>query len=167
MKPTKSRVYCKDCGKSKILFESEKKADNFIKFNAAEILEETGKAPIRSYYCIACAGWHVTSKKPITNAHLTPTEKTIQKYREFLEKCPKKKGKLEQQKVENVLSACKQSMQRIDDAIQQHSYAIAGSLIVYTQNLMSPIREAQYNKNLIRSIFEKLQEEQRMVNMKR
>lgn len=44
-----------------MLFPTEKRADNFIRFNADEIMEETGKAPVRSYYCELCGGWHVTS----------------------------------------------------------------------------------------------------------
>ncbi|MCQ2258344.1 MAG: hypothetical protein MJZ41_10200 [Bacteroidaceae bacterium] len=44
-----------------MLFESKGKADNFIKFNAGEILKENDKAPVRSYYCTLCIGWHVTS----------------------------------------------------------------------------------------------------------
>lgn len=44
-----------------MLFESQAKAENFIKFNGDEILEETGKAPTRSYYCELCGGFHVTS----------------------------------------------------------------------------------------------------------
>lgn len=61
MKPTKSRVFCPDCSYSKILFSSKAKADNFIAFNAEAIEAETGKRPVRSYYCSACGGWHVTS----------------------------------------------------------------------------------------------------------
>ena len=38
MKP-KNRVFCYDCGRPKLLFETEKKALNFIKFNADEINE--------------------------------------------------------------------------------------------------------------------------------
>ena len=61
MKPTRNRVYCPDYKGTKMLFATEVKANNFIRFNADEILEETGKAPIRSYYCEMCAGWHITS----------------------------------------------------------------------------------------------------------
>lgn len=57
MKP-KHRIMCPDCGREKILFESESKANNFIKFNSAEI----GNS-LRSYYCPACCGWHVSSKQ--------------------------------------------------------------------------------------------------------
>lgn len=63
MKPTKNKVFCKNCDRTKMLFETERKADNFIKFNSDEILEETGYSPQRSYFCLFCGGWHVTSLK--------------------------------------------------------------------------------------------------------
>jgi hypothetical protein len=63
MKPTKNKVFCKNCDRTKMLFETERKADNFIKFNSEEIHEETGYSPQRSYYCLFCGGWHVTSLK--------------------------------------------------------------------------------------------------------
>ena len=62
MKP-KNRVYCYGCQKSKMLFDTKKKADNFIQFNKEGILEENGKAPVRSYYCELCGGYHVTSSR--------------------------------------------------------------------------------------------------------
>lgn len=61
MKPTKNRVYCYGSQRSKMLFESKAKADNFIAYNSEGILEENGKAPVRSYYCELCGGYHVTS----------------------------------------------------------------------------------------------------------
>lgn len=61
MKPHRNYIFCVASKKSKILFESQDKADNFIKYNAAEIEEENEKAPVRSYYCQLCCGWHVTS----------------------------------------------------------------------------------------------------------
>lgn len=60
MKP-KNRIYCYGCQKSKMLFDTKERADNFIKFNRDGILEENGKAPVRSYYCEMCGGYHVTS----------------------------------------------------------------------------------------------------------
>lgn len=51
-----------------MLFESEKNALNFIKFNADEIREENGKAPERAYYCDVCIGWHVTSMENFDTA---------------------------------------------------------------------------------------------------
>jgi hypothetical protein len=44
-----------------MLFETQSKADNFIKFNADTILEASGKSPERSYYCVFCGGYHITS----------------------------------------------------------------------------------------------------------
>lgn len=44
-----------------MLFEEKSEADNFIKYNRCGILEEKGKAPVRSYYCELCCGYHVTS----------------------------------------------------------------------------------------------------------
>ena len=68
MKPTKNQVFCPSAQRAKMLFSERSKALNFIKFNYDEILEESGKAPDRAYYCSACGGWHVTSKKlPFSN----------------------------------------------------------------------------------------------------
>jgi hypothetical protein len=44
-------------------FDTRKKADNFIRYNWDNILEEHEKAPVRSYYCLFCAAWHVTSNR--------------------------------------------------------------------------------------------------------
>ena len=61
MKPTRNRVFCLAYGHHKMLFDNEQAANNFIKYNHDEILEENGKAPTRAYYCDVCSGWHVTS----------------------------------------------------------------------------------------------------------
>lgn len=68
MKPTKNQVFCIGCRHHKMLFESQSKADNFIKFNSDEIAEHTGKAPSRSYYCTFCCGWHITSISDLDKA---------------------------------------------------------------------------------------------------
>lgn len=66
MKPIKNRIFCIECQRPKILFESKSKALNFIKYNSDEIKEENGIAPIRTYFCKSCGGWHVTSSsRPI------------------------------------------------------------------------------------------------------
>lgn len=67
MKPTKNHYYCVACRRPKMLFETQAKADNFIRYNAAEILQAGHRAPVRSYYCSLCGGWHVTSN-PSTEA---------------------------------------------------------------------------------------------------
>ena len=50
MKPTRNKIHCPECGRAKMLFESEEKAINFMRFNNEQIKEETGKAPVRAYY---------------------------------------------------------------------------------------------------------------------
>jgi hypothetical protein len=78
MKPTKNRIFCKDCGRKKMLFETEKKADNFIRFNVEEIESVSGHGPKRSYFCIFCNGWHITSKQE--KLTVSRTEKIIEQY---------------------------------------------------------------------------------------
>ena len=60
MKPTKNKVYCRECGRTKMLFEEERQALNFLKFNSSEFDDKT---PIRACYCDACFGWHLTSRE--------------------------------------------------------------------------------------------------------
>lgn len=88
MKPTKNVIFCPDCQRRKMLFESEAKALNFIKFNGEEIEELNGRAPIRAYYCEACAGWHLTSKEALYDV-ASPTEKIINRYHAQKEKLQK------------------------------------------------------------------------------
>lgn len=59
MKPTR-RIMCPDCGKQKMLFETEKKAQGFIKWNADEIPHGED---LRAYYCPSCCGWHISHKQ--------------------------------------------------------------------------------------------------------
>lgn len=61
MKPTRNRFYCPACNKPKMQFATQKKAERFLLFNAEEILQESGRCPVRAYYCDACASWHTTS----------------------------------------------------------------------------------------------------------
>ncbi len=60
-KPNKNRIFCPDCAKPKMLFESEAKALNFIKWNGGK-LETEGK-PLRAYYCPSCCGWHISHQE--------------------------------------------------------------------------------------------------------
>lgn len=62
MKPTKNQYFCRDCQRQKMIFQTEKEALRFIDFNADEIEAETGKRPIRAYFCSSCAAWHITSR---------------------------------------------------------------------------------------------------------
>lgn len=66
MKPTKNNFFCLDCLRPKMLFHSEKAALRCIEFNGEEMQARTGKRPIRAYFCIACGGWHITSKEYVS-----------------------------------------------------------------------------------------------------
>lgn len=73
MKPTRNHKFCIDCRRAKMLFPTEKKANRCIEMNGDEIYKSSGRRPIRAYYCIACGGWHITSKKAIPDFH-SPVE---------------------------------------------------------------------------------------------
>lgn len=76
MKP-KNRVMCPDCGRQKLLFETEKKAETFIKFNGNELSDNPDK--LRVYYCPACCGYHISSK-PFYNGYEGRTERMLERY---------------------------------------------------------------------------------------
>ncbi len=61
MKPTKNQYFCVDCNRPKMLFATKKKALRCIELNGDEIYENSGRRPVRAYYCMACGGWHITS----------------------------------------------------------------------------------------------------------
>lgn len=62
MKPTKNHYYCPGCKHQKMKFASREEAVLFMGYNADAIEKETGKKPVRAYYCDLCGGWHLTSK---------------------------------------------------------------------------------------------------------
>lgn len=68
-----------------MLFETEKKAETFIKFNSGEIEKESGYKPERSYFCTYCGGWHVSSQKEYW-AIQSRTEKVLDLYEQEKEK---------------------------------------------------------------------------------
>lgn len=65
-----------------MLFSTLKKAQNFIKFNGDEIMEETGIQPARVYYCQLCCGYHVTSlrSEEIGKRHDREVQRVIDAY---------------------------------------------------------------------------------------
>lgn len=68
MKPKKNHKFCVACGRPKMLFETEAEAQAFIRFNSGDILKVSRKAPVRSYYCQLCSGYHVTSNNSKSHA---------------------------------------------------------------------------------------------------
>lgn len=59
MKP-KNRIWCPDCNRPKMLFESERKANDFIKWNGDDLPKDGDK--LRAYYCPSCCGWHLSHR---------------------------------------------------------------------------------------------------------
>ncbi len=59
MRP-KHRVWCPDCQRPKMLFETERKAQDFIQWNGDDM--EYGADTLRAYYCPACCGWHISHR---------------------------------------------------------------------------------------------------------
>ena len=77
-KPNKfNRVMCPDCGRAKMLFKNESKANNFIKWNGNKLNAYGGV--LRPYYCPACCGWHITHKEH-NEEYDHRTEKLINAY---------------------------------------------------------------------------------------
>jgi hypothetical protein len=85
MKPTKNKIFCKDCGRVKMKFETKIEADTFISFNSENIESENGYSPDRSYYCMFCGEYHVTSKNDVINIK-SKTERIIELYNQDKEK---------------------------------------------------------------------------------
>lgn len=62
MKP-KRRVFCPDCGRHKMLFNSLPEANLAIERLGPEILKENGYTVTEAYKCPVCLGWHLRHKK--------------------------------------------------------------------------------------------------------
>lgn len=61
--PIKHYVWCAQCGRKKHLYKSQKAAEMAIMYNVEEMKKIGKELPSRAYYCVACGGWHLTSKK--------------------------------------------------------------------------------------------------------
>lgn len=55
-----SRMHCHQCGRMKHRFETEREAVLFMVYNGEVIESQSGVKPHRSYWCDACAGYHIT-----------------------------------------------------------------------------------------------------------
>ena len=88
----KNRVMCPDCKKQKMLFQTEEKALNFIKYNSKNI--DSHGNPLRAYYCPACCGYHISSK-PYSKKYEGRTDKLIENYKKSKNQRPFKLDKLE------------------------------------------------------------------------
>lgn len=120
MKPSKNLIYCPACGYQKILFHTQKEAERFISFNRGEILQETGRGPIRSYHCEACCGYHVTSN-PSHDTGASYDARVRQLMESIMPIAPKpveEEGALDADQCRSVADGAKKKMQRgdIDEA---------------------------------------------------
>ncbi len=71
-----------------MVFETEKKAQNFMKFNNQNF--DTDVVPVRAYYCSACGGWHVTKRKTWNTKKEDPLDKLVKAYKVATTKKKKK-----------------------------------------------------------------------------
>lgn len=132
MKPTKNRVYCPDCGRTKMLFEDEKKALNFIKFNAESMADEcNGKVPTRAYFCMACAGWHLTSSET-TMTCKSPTERV-------LERQEKQHEAAVRNKINDVITRTHIKLNKTDEYIKNIDILAAAKMLMQTCNHLKVI----------------------------
>lgn len=127
MKPTKNRVYCPDCGRTKMLFEDEKKALNFIKFNAESMADEChGKVPTRAYFCMACAGWHLTSHETAWTCK-SVTEK-------LMEHQERQKSAAAKIKVNEIIARTQIKLNKVDEHIRNIDILSAAKMMMTTCN---------------------------------
>jgi hypothetical protein len=68
-------IFCPSASRAKLQFKTFKKAVDYIRWNSKEIYQESGRAPIRVYWCSKCACFHVTSR---------PHNKTPEEYKKSL-----------------------------------------------------------------------------------
>lgn len=122
MKPSRNRYYCQDCGRIKMLFTTEKQALNFIIFNASDIAQSSGYRPERCYYCDYCGGWHVTSKKEISNSK-SKTEKVLKEYQKHIN--PKSKTELQFENIQNKINQIKNKMLTVNIEFQNKILELA------------------------------------------
>ena len=94
MRP-KNLVMCPDCGKPKMLFDTEKKAQNFLKFNG-DAVNPRGDRTMRVYYCPACCGYHISSHE-YTGSN-DKTDRLIEAYKKDLETANKHSQEAQERK---------------------------------------------------------------------
>lgn len=81
MKPKNNSYWCPDCNRPKMRFDTEKKAQNFIKYNGSDILKEGQTIDqIRVYYCPSCCAYHITTK-PHKKSYDNRTDILINNYK--------------------------------------------------------------------------------------
>ena len=158
MKP-KNRVFCHECGREKMFFESELKALNFIKFNSDNFDE---KKPNKVYYCQACLGWHISSKggdryanpitdnivqlfssvKKITGFYNTETRCYIQSIQSSYSilKSLERRGKLDSEKVKKHMSKIEMSFSKIKNNLTKNDISTINDIVENAKELVKNVR---------------------------
>ena len=77
-KPIKNRVMCPECNRHKMLFDTESKANNFIKFNGNDFEHQN---ELRVYFCPSCGGYHISSKE-YKSSYSNSTDRLINAYKQ-------------------------------------------------------------------------------------
>ena len=57
-----SLIFCTQANRPKLQFKTEIEAERYMEWNSDEILRESGKAPVRAYWCNRCMCYHITSR---------------------------------------------------------------------------------------------------------
>jgi hypothetical protein len=147
----KHTVFCLCASRRKLLFETSQKANNFIKFNAQTIFEKKGYAPIRSYYCPLCGGWHVTSQPDDGHVHKCLIEiyadKLYQNSRKKFENI--QRVHREQNMIQGIKKTFTDQLTKIDICISHQNFAKA-------KKILMTLSSAIYDSTLERPFINKL-----------
>lgn len=184
MKP-KNTVFCFDCQRSKMLFETEKKANTFMKFNNEAILEESGFAPKRAYYCSACGGWHLTHLDEYSGKSFTDT--VVEQYKNYKlrkwtsqaihisseerkllncirEQIERVEELLTMGKIENAAAVCNSILDQVESQIIG-SLAHANLFSVIQEQLAKVVNKVTEARRKVKEMHYRLLEAQRKTNM--
>ena len=116
-----------------MLFETETEAQAFIRFNSGDILKLSRKAPVRSYYCQLCGGYHVTSNPSKDDAvHMDERDKKMVEAVDILLKA-KKEGK-------PTLTSIVEKMEQANILMTKGSLLDAERLLTECQSELQSIR---------------------------
>lgn len=151
MKPTRNRVYCNAIHRTKMLFESQEKADNFIRFNAGEIGEddENEYVPIRSYYCPSCGGWHVTHHSETRKQQrIDNIQEAAYQLEKFIESLKQTYTNQEWKKWESQMETANEAVTLLEDQPSYHNF------------LLKVKRQLKHYKSMI--VSAKLKEEKKL-----
>lgn len=163
--PTRHLVKCGVNHQSRILFESQKAADNFIKYNAERIKEQNGYAPIRSYYCSLCGGWHVTSQeyKPHLENVMCHTEATLMAIEAFNESAKFRNSNKSQDPLSVSKCSDKESLVYVEFKRHCHEFAMSCAMndlesMIDLYEIMDYMVSEIDNRDEIKKSLEKLKD---------